>query len=145
MWTMFLGTMREAPEERQRAFYLRSTSFHDLFLNMISCFLWLKFPFNVGDMFILVRCQIIPLEPNMVSVPGIWIWPSPCLHTSLDIIYSAMQLCLNWTVLRKFWESAVLLIFSVWLLKFIYIFYWPRLSGWKQWSLDHSFLCSIHV
>ena len=58
------------------------------------------------------------------------------------IIYTVCWLwCLNWSVLRTFWKRAALLIFSMCLLVFLYMFFWTQ----KQPSFHPCFLCYIHV
>ena len=50
------------------------------------------------------------------------------LYPNLDMTFCLLSqiksiVCLNWSVLRKFWERAALLIFSMCLLVFIYMFF----------------------
>jgi hypothetical protein len=81
------------------------------------------------DMDILVGCQNTAIEPNLAKgcaerSPQCAL--ASCLAFVLSQIKSivyARELCLNWPVLRKFWEKAVLLIFSVSFLAFIYMIF----------------------
>lgn len=43
--------------------------------------------------------------------------------SQIESIVCAMPLCSSWSVLRKFWERAALLIFSRCLLVLIYMFF----------------------
>ena len=117
----YLGELRETPEKsRERAYYLRCIFFLGLFLAVISCLLCEIFTVSVQDMFILVGGQNIAVEANLVNVPGIWIWPR--FHAFWDII-RARNLCLHRSVLRAFWEKAVLLMITVCILISIDMFF----------------------
>ena len=61
------GTVREAPGEKAEGLYLKCILFPELFLDVIFVLLRQTFPLNLQDMFILVGCQNIAIEHNLVK------------------------------------------------------------------------------
>lgn len=74
-------------------------------------------------MLILVRCQNMTTEANLVTHHESGFDLLPCFHAFPDIIYTTSKaIVFNCSVLKKFWGKAALLIFSMYLLMFIYMF-----------------------
>ena len=110
---------------------------------------------NIYIHFILTGCQFIAIEPNSVkgyseccpqrTQSGYGFQLAFILSQIRSIVYARRNCFYEFVYPEKFWERAVLSIFSMCLLAFIYTYFPDHVFLTSNNPLDHCFLCHSHI
>lgn len=119
-----MGNLERLQQKAQRLFYLRCGWFSGLFSDVLPCLLWQALVFNAQNKFCLVGTGAQLQSPvwSVTLTLGTAFFLA-FVFSQMKSIVCARQLCLNGSVLRKFWERAALRAFCTCFLTFICVFF----------------------